>query len=149
VAVHGLANRRGNTAQFLDSIFAEFFMKRRGRLFLFLLLAMGIGLWYLWPRLQSSVTLQNRGGQTIKWITITNGPESERLTEIAAGESRVLSLHVGEENPFTIRGEFADGRPLVETLSKLTIKSHEPGQQIVITVTPDGTVHVDLPPPKG
>ena len=124
-------------------------MNRRGRLFLFLVLALGVGLWYLWPRLQSSVALHNRAGQTIKWITISNGPESERLTEIAAGESRALSLHVAEENPFTIRGEFADGKPLVETLSKLTIKSHDLGQQIVITVAPDGTVHVDLPPPKG
>jgi hypothetical protein len=120
-------------------------MKSRGRLFLFLTLALVAGLWYLWPNLQNTVSVQNRSTKTITHLTITVGEQTESLDNIAPGTIRATTLHFGEKTHYSVKGEFEDKTPL-EKLGTFYI--NEPGHNVVLTVRPDGNILVDPLPPK-
>jgi hypothetical protein len=124
-------------------------MKSRARLFLFLLIALGIGGWYFWPKLQNTVTVQNQAGKTIRWILVSNGDDSQRLENVAASEGRRTKLDVGQDNLFTVQGEFADGKPLRETTDRFKIVGGDFGFQVVISVFADGSIQVVGQAPKG
>jgi hypothetical protein len=124
-------------------------MKSRGRLFLFLILALAFGLWFLWPRLQSSVSLHNRSMKTIANLTITTNDESESFENIAPGETRPTKLHLGQKNRLNFKGEFADKTVLDKNVSFTRGASHELGQNVIITVDAEGNIQVDVQAPKG
>jgi hypothetical protein len=120
-------------------------MRSRGRLFLFLALALVAGLWYLWPQLQHSVNLQNRSSRTITHLTITTDDESETFENITPGEVRHTKLHLGQTTHFVFKGEFADKTRLDKIV---TFKNYDLSQNIVITVGAAGNIQVDVQPPK-
>jgi hypothetical protein len=120
-------------------------MKSRGRLFLFLMLALVVGLWYLWPRLQSTVSLHNRSTQTITTLTITTEDESESFANLAPGEMRRTKLHLREKTRFAIKGVLEDKTVLEKQVTFIT---KEIGQNVVITVGLDGNIQVDVQAPK-
>jgi hypothetical protein len=123
-------------------------MKSRGRLFLFLIVALLIGGWYLWPKLQNHVVFQNHATKTVKWVVITNGTESQRLSEIGPGEARTTSVPVGQDNYFAVSGEFDDGLALKESSNHVRIASDAIDFKVVISVLGDGTIQVVPQPPK-
>jgi hypothetical protein len=122
-------------------------MKSRGRLFLFLILALGAGLWYLWPNLQNTVSVRNRSTRTIAHLTVTTDEASESFENIAPGEMRGTKVRLGQKTRFVIKGEFEDKTPIEKNVT-FTNASNEPGQHVVLTVGVDGNIQVDVQAPK-
>ena len=125
-------------------------MRSRGRLLIFLLVALAIGGWYFWPRLQNQLAVQNRTSSEISWLTIDDDDhqQSERLEHVTAGETRATKLSIGSENKFNVRGQFADNTTFQGGL--VTYKTNESlAQRLVITITVQGQVSISPVPSKG